>query len=377
MNFFEENASQLLNNLTYGRRSILLQKVKQFALERRELWGRAAVALALVLALVGGLAVTAFAETTYFIHDGERRVIHKTAETEPTAVLDEAGLALEEGDLITTESGFGSSTITIRRAAEVHINYYGKVLTELAYEDETLADVVARLELTWNEGDALSQSLDTAVFDGLNLAISRVEVKEEAYTAAIPFETVYVNDDSLAKGNTKVRTQGQEGQLRGTAAVTYINGMETAREVLTEEVAAEAVSQVVAVGTGKNVRKYQNTAMPVIGNGTITLATGEVLTYTSAQTFKATAYTHTDAGCDMITATGTTVRVGTVAVDPRVIPYGTQMFIITNDGQYIYGIATAEDCGGGIKGNRLDLYFPSYSECVQFGVRNCTVYFIG
>ena len=354
-----------------------MQKVKQFALEKKELCIRAAVALAVVLALMGALAVTVFAETTYFIHDGERRVVHKTAETEPTAVLDEAGLELEAGDLITTETGFGSSTITIRRAAEVTINYYGKTLTELAYEDETLADVLDRLELTWNEGDALSQSLDTPVYDGLNLAISTIVVEEQTYTTAIPYETVYVDDHDMEKGATKVRTQGAAGELVCTAAVTYINGIETTRQILTEEVAAEAVTEVVAVGTGKNIKKYQNTAMPVIGNGTITLASGEVLTYTSAQTFKATAYTHTDAGCDMTTATGTTVRVGTVAVDPRVIPYGTRMFIITNDGQYIYGIATAEDCGGGIKGNRLDLYFPSYSECVQFGVRNCTVYFIG
>jgi len=91
----------------------------------------------------------------------------------------------------------------------------------------------------------------------------------------------------------------------------------------------------------------------------------------------ATAYTHTDAGCDFITATGTTVRWGTVAVDPRFIPYGTRMFIMTSDGSYIYGISVAEDCGGAIKGDRLDLYMPTYYECIQFGIRDCMVYFLG
>ena len=71
-----------------------------------------------------------------------------------------------------------------------------------------------------------------------------------------------------------------------------------------------------------------------------------------------------------------TVRLGTVAVDPTVIPYGTRMFIVSNDGAYIYGIATAEDCGGGVKGNHIDLYFPTVDECWEYGVRSATVYFL-
>ena len=99
--------------------------------------------------------------------------------------------------------------------------------------------------------------------------------------------------------------------------------------------------------------------------------------YTHSDTVRATAYTHTDKGCDTITATGTTVRWGTVAVDPRYIPYGTRMFIVASDGSYIYGLATAEDCGGDIKGDRMDLYMPTYEQCREFGRRRCTLYFLG
>ena len=355
-----------------------MQKVKQFAIEKKELCIRAAVALAVALAMVSLLAVTVFAETTYVIHDGDRQIIHKTDATEPAEVLEEAGLELSAGDIYaTTDSSFLSSTITVRRAAQIGINYYGELRTETAYEDETLGQALERLEITWNEGDTLSQALDTPVFDGLNLAISTIVEEEQIYTVAVPYETVYVDDDNMEKGKTKTKTAGVEGELLCTAKVTYINGEETAREVLTEEVVTEAVNEVIAVGTGKNLVKFTNAGIPTIGDGTITLSTGEVLTYTHAETFKATAYTSTDPGCGTKTATGTTVRVGTVAVDPRVIPYGTRMFIVTNDGAYIYGIATAEDCGGAIKGNRLDLYFNTHSECINFGVRNCTVYFLG
>ena len=91
----------------------------------------------------------------------------------------------------------------------------------------------------------------------------------------------------------------------------------------------------------------------------------------------ATAYTNTDPGCTIWTAIGTLCRVGAIAVDPTVIPYGTRMYIVSDDGRYIYGIAVAEDCGKSIKGDRIDLYFDTDDECWTFGIRSCTVYFLG
>ena len=63
-------------------------------------------------------------------------------------------------------------------------------------------------------------------------------------------------------------------------------------------------------------------------------------------------------------------------MDPDVIPYGTRMFIVSADGSITYGVATAEDCGGSIQGNRIDLFFDTYDECIQFGVRSCDVYLL-
>ena len=111
----------------------------------------------------------------------------------------------------------------------------------------------------------------------------------------------------------------------------------------------------------------------MIGNGLIRLPTGEVLTYSNEITSLATAY------CDKgLTATGTQARVGAIAVDPECIPYGTRMFIVSMDGEYIYGIATAEDCGSKayIYDTRIDLHFDTYQECRQFGARWCKVYFL-
>ena len=352
-----------------------MQKVKQFAFERKDQLIRVGGALGLALILVLALSLTVFADTTYKIHDGGSQMIYKTEATEPEEVLDEAGLPLAAGDLYNVEEGFLYSTITVRRAVDVTINYYGEPMTVFGYEDETLADVLAREELTWNEDDVLSQNLDMMVYDGLNLAITSIVTKEEVYNETIPFETKYVDDDNMKKGAEKVKTEGQEGEKVITASVTYVNGVETKREVLNEEVTTEAVDAVIAVGTGKNVKTYKNGSV-VIGNGTITLENGKVLTYKGTRTVTATAYTHTDAGCTTKTSTGTTVRWGTVAVDPRYIPYGTKMFIVSNDGSMIYGEAVAEDCGGAIKRDKIDLYMPTRSQCLNFGRRTCTIYFL-
>ncbi len=107
----------------------------------------------------------------------------------------------------------------------------------------------------------------------------------------------------------------------------------------------------------------------------LTTLSGESLSYSRALDCVATAYT-TERQSWKRTATGTTARVGAIAVDPKVIPYGTRMYIVSSDGSITYGVATAEDCGGSIKGNRIDLFFDTYYECIQFGVRSCTVYIL-
>ena len=92
------------------------------------------------------------------------------------------------------------------------------------------------------------------------------------------------------------------------------------------------------------------------------------MSYSKAISAKVTAYTPYDAGCTGITATGTKAGYGTVAVDPRVIPLGSKVYIPG------YGTAIAADTGGAIKGNRVDVCYGSKSEAYGWGVRNATVY---
>ena len=85
----------------------------------------------------------------------------------------------------------------------------------------------------------------------------------------------------------------------------------------------------------------------------------------SKKTLKVKAYAYTGGG---ITAMGTKAKYGTLAVDPKVIPYGTKVYI-----KELNKVFTAEDCGGGIKGNKIDIYMNSSSACKNWGVRTITI----
>lgn len=344
--------------------------LKMFALERKNLFIRVAALSIVLLLAVLLLSQTVFAETTYVITDGSRILVYTTTATDPETILDEAGLALGADDTYTIQANDGSSEITVQRSQTITLNHYGKEM-EVTSLGETVEELLTRLNLPWGEDDVISAALDQETFDGMELTVSSVIQKEQVYTGTVPYETVYRDDAALPAGETALVTEGVNGTSTCTALVTYINGEETERTLLSEKVTIQPVSEVIAIGTGESVTA---SSLPVIDENTITLPTGEVLPYTKVITSLATAY------CDKgLTATGTQARVGAIAVDPRRIPYGSRLFIMSTDGEYIYGVATAEDTGSRehIVGTRIDLHFDTRRECIQFGARDCLVYFLG
>ena len=285
--------------------------------------------------------------------------------------------------------------------------------------------------------DGTPASTLDSTYDGMTLEICSNTTSTETTTESVPYETISYLDPTLPVGETKVQTQGVEGSLEITTELIYQNGELISSDVISSRVVSVPVDEVVLIGarqtltesdTGEAQQPAQddaaeaepeptqsakpattdngsNTATttaseqpaktpepqpepepepepapepepsstpePTYSGSTITTEDGEVLTYTSTMSVEATAYTGGG-----ITATGTSARYGAIAVDPTVIPYGTKMYIVSDDGKWIYGVATAEDCGGAIKGHIIDLYFDDYSTCIQFGRRNCTVYIL-
>ena len=350
-----------------------MQAITSYVEKRKSLLIRVASMVLPMVILLALLVPTVFAQTTYVITDGDQVKVYTTFASNPASVLNQAGFELGEDDTYTTQPGDGVSEITVQRSQLITVNNCGEQIQVSSY-GETLEMLLNRLGIPSYGAYSVSLPLDTETYDGMEVTVSCTVEMEQTYTVDIPYESIECFDPSLPEGQREVLVEGVIGQVRKTAKVTYVDSKETSHNIINETVIQQPVNEIIMVGTG--TEETANSKAPAIGDGVIVTADGEVLTYSRKEQYTATAYTHTDAGCNMTTATGTTVRMGTVAVDPTMIPYGTRMFIVANDGSYIYGIGTAEDCGGAIKGNRLDLYFGTDAECWQFGVRGCTVYFL-
>ena len=348
-----------------------MSKLKQFAMHKDNALVRLMIMLIVPAVLLGSVSMHAYAQSGYVIYDGEERRVVLSDATEPSEVLSDAGIELKRADLVEMNEEGMRPEITVVRNQLIYINNGGQNMVINTY-GETVGELLERVNLSLNEGDAIDVALNAETFDGMELNIDRWTTSTEFVYEEIPFETEYVQTNKMLKGDEKVATEGVNGERKHTAKVTYFNGQEVSREIIATEQIQAPVSQVIEQGTFD-----AEPGKLTIKDGVIVTADGQIYTYKRTMQAKATAYTHTDAGCDMITATGTTVHWGTVAVDPRQIPYGTKMFIVSNDGKYVYGLSAAEYCGGSIKGNRIDLYMPTTKQCFSFGVRNCTIYFIG
>jgi len=351
-----------------------MQGLPLFAARRRNfLIYILAVAVPLVF-LLTMLSQNVFAQNTFVITDGDQVIVHTTYASDPAMALDEAGLDVDPDEYYTTQSEDGVYDITVTRDDAVTVVFGGEELKFLI-QDDTIGELLERGGIPTGEGYLVSCPLTDKPVDGMTLTVDHVVVNEEVYTVEIPFAEYTVNDPYLPENERQVLVEGVIGQELYTADVEYHNAVEISRTVKNKEVLQEAQNRIVAVGTGELAGQTQD--QPLIGDGVIVLPSGEVLTYYSEEEFVATAYTQYDAGCDGITACQTPVKWGVVAVDPTVIPYGTRMFIVDQYGDFVYGMGTAEDCGGAIQGNRLDLYMPSLSEAFSYGRRPVTVYFLG
>lgn len=332
-----------------------------------------------LLALAVSLIQPALAETTYYINDGSRYMVYSSTASTPTEILDEAGFVVGDQDQIFTNVEDGISEITIQRAQSIEIYNCGHLILAIS-SGETVGDLLERYNIIIDANTVVSSSLDEETFDGMKISINRVVSQEESYSVDIPFHIIRIEDDSLPLGQEEIVREGRMGECVYTDLVFYQNGVETGREFIDEQTMVEPIDCVIAVGS----LDVTVPAEPVIveytenyGGGTIELPSGEILSYTSKLDVMGTAYTCEGWDTEGITATGTVARVGEIAVDPNLIPLGSRVFVRSLDGNYIYGVATAEDTGGLIIGHRIDLYMDTVAECIQFGYRPCEVYILG
>jgi 3D (Asp-Asp-Asp) domain-containing protein len=157
----------------------------------------------------------------------------------------------------------------------------------------------------------------------------------------IPFETVYQADAVLELDTQAVTSVGSPGLLRRRVRVRYENGQEVGRDVDSEWVARAPVNQVIAYGTAINIRTLDTPEGPVEYWRVVRM---HVVSYTPSSAGKAPG----EPGYG-VTASGLPAGKGVAAVDPRVVPFRSRIYVPG------YGIAVAGDTGGGVRGRLIDL----------------------
>ncbi|MBQ6820228.1 MAG: G5 domain-containing protein [Clostridium sp.] len=281
-------------------------------------------------------------------------------------VLDKQGIVLNPKDEIQPALDSRVSegdTISIKRAVSVELAVGDQVINIDTAED-TIGDMleVEKEELKekgieFNKDlDEISPSLDTKITSDLKINLVNVEVEKQVASEPIDFDVVVEEDDTLDSGIEEVTQEGVAGEKEVVYEVVYKNGKEYSKTIKSTKVVVEPVNKIVTQGTRQ----------------TIASRSGELLDYKSVLYVESTAYSGGG-----VTATGTVpVRdpngISTVAVDPRVIPLGSLIYV---EG---YGKAVAADTGGAIKGNIIDVYVNSNEEaCNNWGRKyNVPVYIL-
>ena len=311
------------------------------------------IVLALVSVLTMGFS-TALGNDVELNINGKTKTVF-TYEKTVGDFLEKEGIILKNKDLVSPSLDKvidKDMKIVISSPKSYHIKDGKKTLIAEA-SGYTVADVLDNLDIKLNKLDRVSLPLDEIAKEGMEIKIDRVVVENLENKIEIPFETESRENKDMFEGEKKVITKGEVGQKTENLKNTYVNGVLETTEVLKSEITKDPVKEVVEVGTKKGtVAPNGKNAKRVI-------------------VMQATAY---DPTAGSKTAMGTRARVGAVAVDPKVIPLGSKLYIESMDGFASYGYATAEDTGGAIKGNRIDLYYNSNAEANRFGRRNVKVY---
>ncbi|MCR1899520.1 G5 domain-containing protein [Irregularibacter muris] len=325
----------------------------------RELIGNYKHPILLMLLTVGIITAVGFYHLTQkdiTIIDVKEEIKLTTRSKTVEQVLKEKNISLQDKDIVEPaldtplEDGI---EIQIKRAVPLHILVDGKnyqVTTALTQVGEIIEEAGIRI----NPLDRVAPDKEAEIEEEREIHIVRVTEKIITEEENIDFTTQKKPDNHLEKGKTKVVQKGQKGLKKNQIKITYEDGEESQRETLKEEVVIEPKDEVIQVGMLSTINTSRGATR-----------------FEKTMTVTATAYSQGDAGVGNTTSVGAPLKRGVIAVDPRVIPYYTRLYVPG------YGFGQALDTGGAIKGNRIDLAMGSRAEALRYGRRKVKIYLLG
>lgn len=301
----------------------------------------------------------------------EGQLVRASSAAEDVAgVLLDLGLVVLEADLVSPPPDTPVTegmTVRLARAERVSVVVDG-VQQTLYTQAKTVGDVLAVLAGPAATVETVDPPADTVLASGMQIRIALRLVKVVEGEETIPARVVYETDSSLPPGTVKV-VPGRDGRKLVRHQVTYVDGKETLRVRLDEDVVLEnpVDSRQIAgpVAGTRNVAQPSIDAPDYAGPYTNKLDSVKVTWYNASHGGKLPndpAYGRT--------ATGVYVDYGICAVDPAVIPLGTLMYIPG------YGQCLAADTGGGVIGKIVDLGFPETAGGNPWGTKYLDIYIL-
>ena len=245
----------------------------------------------------------------------------------------------------------------------------------------TVGEVLEEEKIFLGGDDEIDPSSDTKLYNDMVINVYRVDYETFEEERTVSFEKKTVYSSALNKGVTKVTQEGENGTKLVTYRNKIVDGEVVSTTVENEKIIKAATPEITTIGTkvaatGNSKIKANSTPIseltPPAG---LEIGKNNVpVNYKYTIKGKATAYCVPGGK----TATGKNVKPGYIAVNPKQIPYGTKLWIVSDSG-IVYGYAVAADTGGfASKGTYVcDLYMDSLEQCYQWGCRNVTIYVLG
>lgn len=243
----------------------------------------------------------------------------------------------------------GDLKITITKAVSIPVTCDGTTNT-VTTTPLTVAELLHKSGITPDSDDIVEPAPDHLLVRGDKITVTRVEVRSESEVLTTPYSSETIYDSSVPIGDVRITQNGQDRKVTKTYSVTYHDGAEFSRELVSTTEDQPLMNEVTSIGTN------MNTGVPA------------GLQYTRVlQGVRAVAYWYDGSP---VGSYGLPCTYGTCAVDPDVIPLGTRLYIEN------YGYAIANDVGSGVQGYTVDLFMEDSDQPYMWGAHTVTVYIL-
>jgi 3D (Asp-Asp-Asp) domain-containing protein len=273
---------------------------------------------------------------------------------------------IQDGDLI-----------EINRAKPVFLVQGGK--NEQVWTNAgTVGDFLREKNIYLHKPDSVFSALTKPLYPYDEIKIIGLEEKCFIEKEPIPFSTIRINNPRLEPGVVKVVQNGCEGARENVIGLIVQNGSVIYNEIISSRVVTSPVNRILEYGDNTAVSRGGRTfnyikELEVIATAYCPGTPGSGCPLNEQGTAYCTGFYNdgfTFTGEKAVAGNGSPEKPHIIAVDPDCIPLKSLVYI---EG---YGFARAEDTGGAIKNNRIDLLFDKHEEALQFGRKNVKVYLI-